>query len=118
MRNLSWILAIATVISTTALAVDLTGDWKATDSNIYIRQSNEEIWWLCEESGATPSWTSVAYGTIEGNRVMLKWADVPKANATLIGTLELNITSNDELQVVNQTGGWSGPGTKIMRGKS
>lgn len=113
-RILYWILAMA--LCTTALAVDLTGDWRAyTDTNIYIRQSNDTIWWLCEESGDNPSWISVAYGTVEGNRVTLRWADVPKANATNIGTLELNITSDQELVVINQTGGWGEAGTRILR---
>jgi hypothetical protein len=49
---------------------------------------------------------------------MLQWADVPKANATKMGTLELSITSDDELQVINETGGWGGPGTKILRIKA
>jgi len=99
--------------------VDLTGDWKSgADANIYIQQSNETIWWLCEQPGPNPSWISVAYGTVEGNEVMLQWADVPKANATKMGTLELSITSDDELQVINETGGWGGPGTKILRIKA
>jgi hypothetical protein len=96
----------------------LTGTWKAdTDVNIYIRQSNESVWWLCELAGESPSWVSVAYGTVEGDKAMLRWADVPKANKTKIGTLELNITSDDELQVINQTGGWGKIGTEILRVK-
>jgi len=118
------------VLCTTALAVDLTGIWKAdteTDVNIYIRQSNDSVWWLCEEGGETPSWISVAYGTVEGDKVMLRWADVPKANMTEIGTLELKIASDDkldvkDLQVINQTGGWGEKGhevgTEILRVKS
>jgi hypothetical protein len=126
-RGFFWILAIA--LCTTALAVDLTGSWKAdtkTNVNIYIRQSNESVWLLCEEAGENPSWISVAYGTVEDDKVMLRWADVPKANMTEIGTLEFEIVSDDklhvkDLQVINQTGGWGEKGheigTEILRVK-
>ena len=50
----------------------------------------------------------VADGTVIGNTIEFNWADVPKGNATLYGTLKLNIISDNELKVFNQTGGWGG----------
>jgi hypothetical protein len=53
--------------------------------------------------------------------VKLNWTDVPKGNASLMGTLVLNVTSDKELQVIDQTGGWGGKEwkqEKLMRIKS
>jgi hypothetical protein len=61
-----------------------------------------------EDWSADPTWTSTANGTIIGNTIEFSWADVPKGNATLYGTLLLNITTDNELKVLNQTGGWGG----------
>jgi hypothetical protein len=116
MSKLYWLLVLATILSSTAMAVDLTGDWKVLpDVDIYIRQIDNSVWWLCESSGVSPSWTSVANGTVEGNTVSLNWIDVPKGNLSATGTLVLNITSEDELQILNQTGEWGGEGWKEIR---
>ncbi len=119
MSKLYWLLVLATVLSSTAMAVDLTGDWKVLpDVDIYIRQIDNSVWWLCESSGVNPGWTSVANGTVEGNTVSLSWVDVPKGNLSMTGSLLLNITSDNELEILNQTGGWGGDSwkeIKIMR---
>lgn len=90
------------------VAFDLTGDWGADGTNFYIRQVNDTIWWFAEDSAEDPAWTSVAYGTVEDNTVSVTWVDVPKANATIMGTAVLNVTMEDELQLVDQTGGFGG----------
>jgi hypothetical protein len=119
MSKLYWLLVMATVLSSTAMAVDLTGDWKVLpDVDIYIRQIDNSVWWLCESSGVNPGWTSVANGTVEGNTVSLSWVDVPKGNLSATGSLLLNITSDNEMEILNQTGGWGGDNwkeIKIMR---
>ncbi len=108
MNRIFWVVAMAALIGTTAQGYDLTGDWDADGANIYIRQVNDTIWWYAENSAEDPVWTSVAYGTIEGNTVSVSWVDVPKGNATIMGTAVLNVTSEDELQLVDQTGGFGG----------
>jgi len=108
-------IMVAVFLSTT-LAVDLTGDWRAsTGDNFYIRQVNNTVWSYEESSAKDENWTSVAYGTLEGNTVKLNWTDVPKGNASLIGTLVLNVTSDNELQVIDQTGGWGGKDWKQIK---
>lgn len=47
---------------------------------------------------ADPTWTS---GTVVDNTVELSWADIPKGEASLSGTLMLNVASDDELKVLN-----------------
>jgi hypothetical protein len=121
MNRIFWVVAMATLIGSTVQAYDLTGDWGAEGANIYIRQVNETIWWYAEDSTEDPAWTSVAYGTIEGDTVSVTWADVPKGNATIMGTAVLNVTSEDELQLVDQTGGFGGEdweNLKLLRIKS
>ena len=107
---------ILAVFLGTTLASDLTGDWRAsTGENFYIRQANNTVWIYGESIPTNGNWTSVAYGTLEGNKVSLDWADVPKGNASLMGTLKLNVTSDNEQQVIDQTGGWGGKEWKQIK---
>jgi hypothetical protein len=107
---------ILAVFLGTTLALDLTGDWRAsTGENFYIRQVNNTVWSYGESIPTNGNWTSVAYGTLEGNKVLLDWADVPKGNASLMGTLMLNVSSDNELQVIDQTGGWGGKEWKQVK---
>ncbi len=107
---------ILAVFLGTTLALDLTGDWRAsTGENFYIRQANNTVWIYGESIPTNGNWTSLAYGTLEGNNVSLDWADVPKGNASLMGTLKLNVTSDNELKVIDQTGGWGGKEWKQIK---
>ncbi len=116
MAKIFFLPVVVAVLLGTTLAADLTGDWKAsTGEHIYIRQINNTVWYYGESSAKNENWTSVGYGTLQGNTVKLNWTDVPKGNASLMGTLVLNVTSDKELQVINQTGGWSSKGTKLMK---
>jgi hypothetical protein len=115
MTNGGWLILLAILLSSTAMALDLTGNWKATvdteampGPDFYIRQIGDSVWMYGEDMSADPTWTSIANGTVVGNNVELSWADIPKGEATLYGTLLLNVTSDNELKVVNQTGGWGG----------
>ena len=110
------LLVIAAFLTTTALAVDLTGYWTVSpDVDIYIKQIDNDVWWYCESVGVDPSWTSVANGTVDGSTVNLRWVDVPKGDNDLDGTLTLNITSDDEMQVIDQTGNWGGEDWKEIK---
>ena len=107
---------ILAVFLGTTLALDLTGDLIAsTGENFYIRQVNSTVWSYGESIPTNGNWTSVAYGTLESNNVSLDWTDVPKGNASLMGTLKLNVTSDNELQVIDQTGGWGGKEWKQIK---
>ena len=107
---------ILAVFLGTTLALDLTGDWRAsTGENFYIRLANNTVWIYGESIPTNGNWTSLAYGTLEGNKVSLDWADVPKGNASLMGTLKLNVTSDNEQQVIDQTGGWGGKEWKQIK---
>ena len=115
MNRTFWILTMAALLGTTAQAFDLTGEWDSDGAGIYIRQVNDTIWWYAEASAENPAWTSVAYGTVEGDTMSLTWVDVPKGNATKMGTAVFNVVSEDELLLVNQTGGFASEQTKLLR---
>jgi hypothetical protein len=75
--------------------------------DFYIRQIGKSVWMYGEDmSDAT--WNPITNGPVVDNTVELSWADIPKGEASLSGTLMLNVTSDNELKVVNQTGGWGG----------
>ena len=116
MARIVFLPILVAVILSTTFAMDLTGDWRAsTGENIYIRQINNTVWYYGESSAQNDNWTSVGYGTLEDNTVKLNWTDVPKGKASLMGTVTLNVTSDNELQVIDQTGGWATKGRKLMK---
>jgi len=116
MTKILLLLIILAVFLGTTLASDLTGDWRAsTGENFFIRQANNTVWIYGESIPTNGNWTSLAYGTLEGNKVSLDWADVPKGNASLMGTLKLNVTTDNELKVIDQTGGWGGKEWKQIK---
>jgi len=107
--NKIFLIALMAIVSTTALALDLTGDWVCNlEGDFYITQVGDEVWMYGESMTGDPTWTSVAYGTIEENIIDMTWVDVPKGNGSIMGTLAFNVTSEDELQLINQTGGFGG----------
>jgi hypothetical protein len=108
-------LVVAIFLGAT-MAMDLTGDWKADNGDpIYLRQIDNAVWYYGESLAENENWTSVGYGTLEGNTIEMNWTDIPKGNASLMGTVTLNVTSDTELEVMDQTGGWAEKGAKLMK---
>jgi hypothetical protein len=90
-------------------AIDLTGKWSCSlGGDYYIRQLGNTIMWYGELAPINPIWSNTAYGTINGGTISLVWADVPKGTNALSGSLTLEVSSNDELKIIDQTGGWGG----------
>lgn len=88
---------------------DLTGVWTCDDGGkFYIRQIGNKIWWFGEDKAKNPTYSNVAYGTISGNTIKLKWADVPKGGIIQDGTLVIKVRSNNKLVAVEKTGGFGG----------
>lgn len=108
---------IKRIMITTALAVcfgfglsavyaaDLTGAWTSdSGGTYYIRQLQAEIWWYGEAQPNDPAWSNVAYGNISGNKLKLKWSDVPKGQIANNGILELELKPNGKLLATKKTG--------------
>src|SRR5512137_2295692 len=107
------LLAILSIPS--AMAVDLTGHWKSNMNSsmipgpdIYMRQIGDSVWSYAENLFADPAWVQVTDGKVVNNTVVANWADVPKAAGTGYGTFVLKIVSDNELTILNQTGGFGG----------
>jgi hypothetical protein len=90
-------------------ASDLTGVWTCNDGGTYyLRQTSSTLMWYGENNPNNPSFSNVARGTINGNTINLVWMDVPKSPKMNSGILKLSIASDNELQAVYKTGGFSG----------
>ncbi len=97
--------AILLAVAPQGAAVDLTGVWDCDDGGTYyIRQLGNNVWWYGEQDPNSPGWSNVAMGTIDGSRVMLTWADVPKGGAMGSGNLVLDVVSGSKLQAVEHSG--------------
>ena len=83
---------------------NLDGAFSGGGGKYYIRQLGNEIFWYGEEVAVSPSWSNVAHGTISGNTITVKWADVPKGSIRQSGDLVIRIDSNDALVLLQQTG--------------
>ena len=83
---------------------NLDGVFSGAGGKYYLRQLDNELLWYGEEDAVSPSWSNVAHGDIKGNTITIKWADVPKGEVMQSGSLVIRIKSNDELELVKQTG--------------
>jgi hypothetical protein len=115
MAKYRWLLLLAILLIPSALAVDLTGHWKGTMNSslipgpdIYMLQTGDSVWSYAENLHTDPAWVMVSDGKVINNTVVASWADVPKAAGTGYGTFVLKIVSDNELKILNQTGGFGG----------
>jgi hypothetical protein len=102
---------------------DLTGTYHGDDHGVYyVREIGNNIYWYGQEADqygnakSNPSWSNIAFGTINGNAITLNWADVPNGKTSNSGTLTLTASHTGDpghdqtyvLQVTQQTGGFGG----------
>ncbi len=109
MRQLKTLLFLV-IFSLPALAfADLTGKWSCNDGgSYYLRQLGKEVFWYGERSPAAPAWSNVASGYIDGNQIILRWADVPKGRIMQEGILILRLDTPDKATATYKTGGFGG----------
>ena len=93
-----------------AVCQDLSGRWQADVGGgfYYMRQMGNQLFWLGEQRDSNPDWCNIAQGSINGDIINLKWADVPKGNTMNGGELVLQIVSPDELKIINMNRGGFG----------
>ena len=102
-------VAVLLVLAMSSLAADLTGAWKCNDGGTYyLRQFGNELWWYGEQSPTNPAWSNIAYGTVRGNQIELKWTDVPKGHIMNHGILKLELQPNGTIVARHKTGGFGG----------
>jgi hypothetical protein len=83
---------------------NLNGVFSGGGGKYYFRQLGNDILWYGEEDAVSPTWSNVAHGIINGNKITVKWADVPKGSIMQSGDLIITIVSNDALTLLQQTG--------------
>ncbi|MFH1196633.1 MAG: hypothetical protein V1720_13105 [bacterium] len=83
---------------------NLDGVFEGGGGKYYIRQLGNDVLWYGEEVAESPAWSNVAHGVISGNTITVLWADVPKGFIMQSGNLVIQINSNDELVLLEQTG--------------
>jgi len=83
---------------------NLNGVFSGAGGKYYIRQLGNDILWYGEEDAVSPTWSNVAHGVINGNKITVKWADVPKGSIMQSGDLVITIVSNDAMTLLQQTG--------------
>ncbi|WP_373524933.1 hypothetical protein [Nostoc sp.] len=80
---------------TVAQASSMTGVWNCNDGGVYfIRQVGNQMWWYGQSSDGGTSWSNVFHGTITGNKILGRWADVPKGDIRGYGAMTLKISGN------------------------
>jgi hypothetical protein len=68
--------------------VDLTGTWYNAESTVWVRQVGTDVWWVCQSTGdGGKSWTAAFHGKLNGNKLTGHFADVPKGENRMQGSL-------------------------------
>src|SRR5258708_8833412 len=105
-------LAAAVAITSAGSAFaqnDLTGRWTSNDGGTYyLRQLGGDLWWYGESSDGGHNWSNVLHATVQGNRAVGRWADVPHGNIHSAGEMELQVVSENKLVATRKTGGFGG----------
>ncbi|GEM_PF-1832463 len=109
MRAIYLAAALALLCSIQSMGFDLTGYWQDQPYEVdyYIRQLGDQVWLLAEGVGDDPgpySWTALGHGTLNRENLTMEYADVPKGNGTMFGTIEMRVLSDDELEIISWTG--------------
>src|SRR5436190_12774748 len=77
---LVFVVACLTTIATQGQqTVNLTGRWSGNDGGTYyLRQLGNELWWSGQSGDSGQTFSNVYQGTIRGDQISGRWADVPQ----------------------------------------
>ena len=90
-------------------SVNLTGRWSANDGGTYyLRQLGNELWWYGQSGDGGQTWSNVYQGTIRGEQISGRWADVPHGRVQSSGVMDLVINNPNQLTATTRTGGFGG----------
>lgn len=110
MKTLKALLFIVLFSLPSLAFADLTGRWSCNDGGTYyVRQIGKEVFWFGEQNPGQPVWSNTASGYIDGNQIILRWADVPKGSIMQEGILILQTGPfQNHMQSTYKTGGFGG----------
>lgn len=87
-----------------------SGFWKSEGGNpFWINVIEDQIYWLgmnnkSIEVNLGQNWCHVGFGKIENNFITLKWSDIAVGKDQLNGVIKIQIISNIEMIVVEDSG--------------
>lgn len=89
-------------------AQNITGVWECNDGGLYfIRQVGNQVWWYGESGDGGVGWSNVFQGYVTGNKIIGRWADVPKGTARNYGEITL-LNSGNRLSKISGGQNFSG----------
>jgi hypothetical protein len=98
--------------------INLSGKWSINCEGggvYYLRQVGNEVWWVGESPDGGRGWTNLGHGTIEGEDLIVHWADAPKGSFRGTGILTLKLVVQDgkvaTIKKVKQVGDFFGGDT-------
>ena len=86
------------------------GFWKSTGGNLFwINIVENKVFWLgmnnkTPESDLAENWCHVGNGKIEGNQIILEWADIPIGQDNLNGKIVIEIINEGQMKVIEDSG--------------
>ncbi|TJY34585.1 hypothetical protein [Pontimicrobium aquaticum] len=86
------------------------GFWKSTGGNLFwINTVNENVFWLgmnnkTPKNELAENWCHVGNGKIQGNQIILEWADIPMGCDNLNGRIVIEIISEVQMKVIEDSG--------------
>ncbi|ABL65435.1 hypothetical protein [Chlorobium phaeobacteroides] len=109
MKQLKCLLFLVVFSFPAIVFADLTGKWSCNDGGTYyMRQLGKEVFWMGERAPTNPSWSNTASGYLDGNQIILRWADVPKGQIMSEGILILRLDNPNRATATYKTGGFGG----------
>jgi hypothetical protein len=109
------VLALAGVCSSAQAAEGkLTGKWSINTGEgdtYYLRQVDDEVWWIGESKDGGKSWTNIGHGHVKGNELTMRWADSPRGSYSGSGTVTFELVTKEGQIVELKKKKQEGPGT-------
>ena len=84
--------------------------WKSTDNNLlWINVIENKVFWLgmnnkTKENNLGENWCHVGNGKIIDHQIILDWSDISVGKANLNGKIVIEIISNIEMKVIEDSG--------------
>ena len=87
-----------------------TGLWRSAGKNpFWINLVADKVFWLGMNNSSDSislgeNWCHVGYGKLVDNQIILDWADIPAGQDELFGQIKIQIISDTEMEVIEDSG--------------
>ncbi|WP_196894714.1 hypothetical protein [Aureivirga marina] len=81
------------------------GVWKSVANNTFwIHVIENKVFWLGMNSNTGKDWCHVGNGIIKENKIYLDWSDIPAGEGDLHGNIVIEILTESEMKVIEDSG--------------